>query len=159
MLQSTHKLCLFFLFCLVFLKKRCFAYLGLLLILCFSTRGSFKSVWSISRNPLGDQRCRPTTSLLPPIITCKRRSLLRWDSEWLWVIWVRNICCILCCGVWLWGSLGGTASAVVLVLLLLVILNYLWQPETLAKEVDERLAEVLLRPVTVQEVSLIRIYL
>lgn len=59
----------------------------------------------------------------------------------------------------LWGSRGGAASAVVLVVLLLVVFDYLWQPETLAKEVDERLAEVLLRPVAVQEMSFIGINL
>lgn len=110
----------------------------------------------LSKPAWGDRRRRPT-SLLPPHITCKRCALLWLDSEWLWVISVRNICCILCCCVWLRGSRGGTPSTVVLVLLLLVVLHHLWQPETVAKEVDQRLAEVLLRPVAVQEVSLIRV--
>lgn len=78
----------------------------------------------------------------------------------VWVIWVRKhlLHIVLWCSA-IGGCPAGTGSAVVLVLLLLVVLHYLRQPETLLKEVDEGLAQVLLCPVAVQEVSLVGVNL
>lgn len=49
----------------------------------------------------------------------------------------------------------GAGLTVVLVFLLLVVRRYLDHPETLSKEVDQRLAEVLLCAIAVQEVPFI----
>lgn len=61
---------------------------------------------------------------------------------------VRKSCCILCCSCW-------PALTVVLVFFLLVFLHRLRLPETLLEEVDQRLAQMLLCPVAVEEVSLV----
>lgn len=52
---------------------------------------------------------------------------------------------------------GGITGGLAVLLLLLVFCLYLWLPKTLPKEVHQRLAQVLLRPLAVQEVALIRI--
>lgn len=73
------------------------------------------------------------------------------DSRWR-VDCVRKICCILCCSSWL---LRGAGLTVVLILFLLFGLQYLRHPETLLEEVDQGLAQVLLRPITVKEMALV----
>lgn len=54
---------------------------------------------------------------------------------------------------------GGAGLTVVLVLVLLVARQCLRHPEAHLEEVDQGLAQVLLGPVAVQEVSLVWVYL
>lgn len=91
------------------------------------------------------------------VLHFKSGAKIRLVSRWCrWVNRVRKICCILCCSSWP-GLLRGAGLTVVLVLFLLVVRQYLRHPETLLEEVDQGLAQVLLRPITVEEVSLIRV--
>lgn len=82
-----------------------------------------------------------------PPLACQRAAGIWLDSRWRGAIVL----------VFFFRLLSWGAGSAVIFILFAVVLPFLWFSETLFKEVDEGLAQMLLSAVTMQEVSFIRV--